>query len=190
MFGIPVTWEMVSGVKVKFTPARFTWPSHKCRTNKRTNSWWCWIWEQSSHNTENMNVAESMPLQVGRPAIEPKKWAPLWRACHFYETSSVHLALRLSHCLAHILAHMMNLSLTWCFVMCITSICWYICGENKSLVCLKMRNRCFCFNAKYAKGKWRAVVSMNSGKNGGLSSEFNTITVTWLFGGLWNLGVL
>ena len=32
--------------------------------------------EQSSHNTENMTVAESMSLQEGRPAIEPKKWAP------------------------------------------------------------------------------------------------------------------
>ena len=44
MFGILVAWEMVSGVKVKFTLARFTWTLRKCRTNKRTNSWWCWIW--------------------------------------------------------------------------------------------------------------------------------------------------
>ena len=80
--------------------------------------------EKSSHNTENMNVAESMPLQAGRTTIESRKWALLWSACHFYETSLVHLALRLSHCLSHILDHMMNLSLTWCFAMCITSICW------------------------------------------------------------------
>ena len=95
--------------------------------------------EQSSHNTKNMNVAESMSLQVGRPATESRKWALLWRACHFYETSSVHLALWLNHCPAHILAHMMNLFLTWCFAMCTTSVCWYVCGENKSL----------SFNTKY-----------------------------------------
>ena len=71
--------------------------------------------EISSHNTEKMNVAESMSLQVGRPAIEPNKWAPLWRVCHFYETSLVHLALRLNHCPAHIPAHMMNFFLTWCW---------------------------------------------------------------------------
>ena len=68
--------------------------------------------EQSSRHTENMTVDESMPLQASRLAIESDKWAPLLCACHFYETSSVHLALWLSHCLAHILAHMMNLSLT------------------------------------------------------------------------------
>ena len=33
--------------------------------------------EKSSHNTENMNVVESMPLQAGRPAIESRKWALL-----------------------------------------------------------------------------------------------------------------
>ena len=71
--------------------------------------------EQSSHNTENMNVAESMSLQAGRPTIEPKKWALPWRVCHFYETSLVRLAWRLNHCLSHIPAHMMNFSLKWCW---------------------------------------------------------------------------
>ena len=45
MFGIPFTLEIVSGVKVKFIPARFTWPLWKCRTNRWANSWWCWVRE-------------------------------------------------------------------------------------------------------------------------------------------------
>ena len=93
--------------------------------------------EQSSHNTKNMNVAESMSLRAARPATERKKWAPLWRACHFYETSSVHLALRLSHCLSHILAHMMNLFLTWCWKQGV----WQIGGDKymvKTRVCFSI----------------------------------------------------
>ena len=97
--------------------------------------------EQSSHNTESMTVAESIPLQACRPAIESRKWALLWHACHFYEAFSVHLALWLSHCLAHILAHMMNLSLSWCWKQGVCLLCW------KWEIGLSV----FVFNAKCAK---------------------------------------
>ena len=128
MFGIPVAWEMVSGVKVKFTPARFTWPSRKCRANKWTNSGWCWIWDIISQY-RNHECCWKHVIASGQASIEPKKCAPLWRACHFYETSSVHLALRLNHCPAHIPSHMMNLFLTWCWKPGV----WQI-GDDKYMV--------------------------------------------------------
>lgn len=57
---------------------------------------------------------------------------------------------------------------------------------------LKMRNRCFVFNAKCSTRKWGTMINMDSGYSGwwSLSSEiWNVLTATWLCLGMWGFGI-
>ena len=133
MFGIPVAWEMVSGVKVKFTPARFTWPSRKCRKNKRTNSGWCWIWDIISQYRKHeccwkhviaSGQACNWAKEVGSSlTCLPLLWDLLGTFSSVVESLSCSYPCSYDEFVSDMMLR----------TRCLTSMCWYMYGENKSL---------------------------------------------------------
>ena len=146
MFGIPVASEMVSGVKVKFTPARFTWPSCKCRTNKWTNSWWCWIWAIISQYWKH-ECCWKHAIAIGQTCNWVKEVGSsltclplLWGLLD--TLSSVVESLPCSYSCSYVES---------VFVMVLKARCMFGLFENDKMVFLSSI-------AKYAKGKWGTVV--------------------------------